>query len=91
MAEPALARAGEGGGFGIAKHFGDVRQWDAALGQIVLRHFAAHVVADVFETGVFGLESALQGALVQARVERTGAPLVDTADELADMLAGMKG
>lgn len=31
-------------------------------------------------------KSALQGALIQARVERSGAPIETTADELARML-----
>jgi len=34
--------------------------------------------------------SALQGALIQARVERSGAPLEITADELARMLASLR-
>lgn len=35
--------------------------------------------------------STLQGALVQARVERSSAPLETTADELAKMLEAVKG
>ena len=31
--------------------------------------------------------SAMQGALIQARVERTGAPVLTTAEELAELLA----
>ena len=33
--------------------------------------------------------SALQGALIQARIERRGEPIESAASELADMLAGM--
>jgi TetR/AcrR family transcriptional repressor of lmrAB and yxaGH operons len=36
------------------------------------------------------LTSALQGALIQARVERSGAPIEITADELARMLEALR-
>ena len=33
--------------------------------------------------------SAIQGSLIQARVERSGVPILTTADELAEMLEMM--
>jgi TetR/AcrR family transcriptional regulator, lmrAB and yxaGH operons repressor len=76
---------------------------DRAVGQAGRKAYMARLailreklVADGFPTGraerLAGLcVSAIQGALIQARVERTGAPIEHAADELATILDELSG